>query len=462
MSTEVSKYLIAGAVAFGCDITFLYFCTDVLGLHYLVSNAIGYLVGVIVAYLLNVNWVFADRVYVNRQLEFLLFNVIVFAGLLLSELLMLLFVEVAGIGYLLAKVYSSAFVMVFNFVGKKVVLFHAPELAPVAHASGPRACCNCGFESPAYQGTGQSFDSAPGAQVESFNLVRCARCGLVSTSMDSIRELADYYPESYYGGGTAKFLGIIEQLLQFGARLRARRILRVWNRAAAIRRSPRVLDVGCGRAILLRSLQAYGADVLGLERAEFPLDHSSRDIVEVKTLAELAGEGREFDVGILWHVLEHLESPDATLDGLSRCLSDTGVLVLVVPNYASFQRRLFGPYWFHLDLPRHLVHIESDWLVQRLRDRGFELVRQSHFDLVQNVYGFIQSAMNVCFPSRPNAYYVALKQSTGLGRERVFALLSWSALALFLFPFACIELLVSSLFNRGATVQLYAQRSKTL
>jgi putative flippase GtrA len=229
MNSEVTKYLVAGSLAFSSDITVLYLCTDHLGLHYLVSNILGYSTGVLVAYLLNVNWVFSERIYSNRQLEFLLFNLIVFSGLLISELTMSLMVELAGIGYLAAKVFSSGFVMVSNYVGKKVFLFHAPELATTSLQKNNVRCSNCGLNTASYHSTAQAFDAGGDAASSTFDLTKCTNCALLSTSMDSGQDITRFYPKSYYGDGTDKFVSVIERFLRLAASIRARRITQVWD-----------------------------------------------------------------------------------------------------------------------------------------------------------------------------------------------------------------------------------------
>lgn len=459
MNSVIYKYLVAGSLAFSADISILYLCTEMLGVHYLVSNLYGYCAGVLVAYVLNANWVFTERVYADRRKEFLLFNVIVITGLLISEIMMSLFVEIAGLGYLTAKVVSSGFVMVSNFVGKKIFLFHSPTMDGSTPVDSPNTCPNCGEKSAFYESTRQGFDAITHGSTSSFDLLKCTSCLLTSTSMESVPSLSEYYPESYYGGGSGKFLRAIEFFLKLMAVSKGGRILKIWSKHFARNSgNVRILDVGCGRAILLRALQRAGAEVTGLERPEFPLDKTCAEIVELKSLAELSTENREFDIGILWHVLEHIDSPSSALRDLSSNLSKTGMLVVAVPNFSSLQSRIFGPYWFHLDLPRHLVHIESEWLINAIEALGYEIVKQSHFDLLQNTYGFIQSAMNLCFPSHPNAYYLALKQGEELSWERIKSVACWSMFAMCLLPFALIELVVSTFKQQGATVQIQAVR----
>jgi putative flippase GtrA len=99
--------VIVGALAFACDITMLYLCTDILGWHYLLSNVVSYGTGLVVSYWLNITWVFSYRRLAMRSwLEFLLFTLIVLLGLGISEALMALLVEVAELHYLVSKVLS--------------------------------------------------------------------------------------------------------------------------------------------------------------------------------------------------------------------------------------------------------------------------------------------------------------------------------------------------------------------
>ena len=129
MNNEILKYIISGGLAFLVDFAILYMCTEYLAMHYLVSNIFGYFGGLAVAYVLNTQWVFSYRRYQKTWLEFLIFNVIVIAGLGLSEGMMAVLVGASGVYYLYAKVVSSLFVAVFNYTAKKFILFHPTPTA---------------------------------------------------------------------------------------------------------------------------------------------------------------------------------------------------------------------------------------------------------------------------------------------------------------------------------------------
>ena len=77
-----------------------------------------------------------------------------------------------------------------------------------------------------------------------------------------------------------------------------------------------------------------------------------------------------------------------------------------MPNLSSWQARLFGRHWQHLDVPRHLYHFTPGTLARLLIDAGFQIVRSSTVALEYDLFGVIQSALNkIC--SKPNVLFVA-------------------------------------------------------
>ena len=56
-----------------------------------------------------------------------------------------------------------------------------------------------------------------------------------------------------------------------------------------------------------------------------------------------------------------------------------GVFQMTVPNWTSWQSRLTGPAWLHLDVPRHLYHFTPPTLARLLNDNGFAIEKQTRF-----------------------------------------------------------------------------------
>jgi hypothetical protein len=85
------------------------------------------------------------------------------------------------------------------------------------------------------------------------------------------------------------------------------------------------------------------------------------------------GEALEgpFDAVTFNHSLEHVAEPIDDLVHARRLLCDGGIVTVSVPNFGSWQRRRFGTYWFHLDLPRHRSHFTPAGLERLFRRAEF-------------------------------------------------------------------------------------------
>jgi putative flippase GtrA len=122
---------VAGLVAFTVDYSVLLAATELADIHYLISNVMGYSCGLLVAYTLNIRWVFKYRKFSHTTLiEFSIFFLIVVVGLAISELVIYLLVEHTALAYHLAKIVSVAAVFMFNYIAKKRFLFSKREMTP--------------------------------------------------------------------------------------------------------------------------------------------------------------------------------------------------------------------------------------------------------------------------------------------------------------------------------------------
>ncbi|MBN8454606.1 GtrA family protein [Accumulibacter sp.] len=104
------RYGMVGGLAFVVDFASLWVLTEGVGLHYLVSASLAFLLGLITNYVLCIAWIFAFRAVRSRAQEFTIFGLIGVAGLLLSNFLLLLFTELAGFHYLVSKGAAAAII----------------------------------------------------------------------------------------------------------------------------------------------------------------------------------------------------------------------------------------------------------------------------------------------------------------------------------------------------------------
>ena len=152
----------------------------------------------------------------------------------------------------------------------------------------------------------------------------------------------------------------------------------------------RAIELGCGRGDFLVRLQQAGWQPVGVDLVprSVELGRSRGLDVRLGTLADLTSDGEAAAV-FGWMVLEHTPDPAAVLADAARLLGPGGFLALSVPDFAAWDRRLFGRWWRGLELPRHLQHFTPATLRRALGEAGFEQVvvvhQRSAFNLVSSV-----------------------------------------------------------------------------
>jgi putative flippase GtrA len=120
---QLIRYVIVGAVAFLIDFSALYILTEFFGIFYLVSAAIGFILGLLVNYFLSVSWVFNNRKLENRKFEFGIFAIIGMVGLVLNEVFIWFFTQDLLIFYLYSKILAGVVILLWNFFARKFMLF---------------------------------------------------------------------------------------------------------------------------------------------------------------------------------------------------------------------------------------------------------------------------------------------------------------------------------------------------
>ena len=123
------KFGVVGVIAFFIDYGLLAFCTEILGINYLVSATIGFTVSVIFNYIASMRYVFTHKEDMSRRREFIIFVVLSVIGLGINNGLMWGGVELIGWpewlsehAYLIVKIFATAVVMIWNFVTRKIFL----------------------------------------------------------------------------------------------------------------------------------------------------------------------------------------------------------------------------------------------------------------------------------------------------------------------------------------------------
>ena len=119
---QIMRFGIVGVIAFVIDYAVLLLLTEVVGIHYLVSSAVAFLVSVIFNYILSVAFVFETDKSRSKGVQFALFALMSAGGLGINQLMMWLLSDIMFIPYQLSKFLATAVVMVYNFVTRKLFL----------------------------------------------------------------------------------------------------------------------------------------------------------------------------------------------------------------------------------------------------------------------------------------------------------------------------------------------------
>jgi len=248
-------------------------------------------------------------------------------------------------------------------------------------------------------------------------LARCSRCGLVYTCTQAA-DISSVYVQTYYTHQPIRWTPGRGQMLRALALHRfcgyplpgnlAERIPRGLIATASLVLTPIkgywrtippaipagvILDVGCGNGLYLARLCALGWSVHGLEPDAQAYAHVRGSLgldVVCGTIENNPWPDNSFDVITFWHSLEHMARPVDALQAAYALLRPGGLLMMDVPNWDSLQRRIFGQYWFHLDLPRHLVHFSSHSLAFCLTAAGFSSIRVSAVPSAVGVTGSLE------------------------------------------------------------------------
>lgn len=218
---------------------------------------------------------------------------------------------------------------------------------------------------------------------EPFKVVKCKSCGLVYTNPQPERKtIEEHYQKEYYK--------------QWMENQMERRIPMWKKRLKEImkdKKNAKLLDVGCGIGTFLKLAREEGFETYGTEISEYACKYV-KDNLKINVfrgnLEEANFPTAFFDVVTVWHTLEHIPDPKATLEEISRILKGNGLLVVATPNLNNYITRIL-----YLLAKRkklilfsnrakewHLFHFSIPILTSMLKETGYNIIK-TDLDLVQ-------------------------------------------------------------------------------
>jgi SAM-dependent methyltransferase len=310
--------------------------------------------------------------------------------------------------------------------------------------AGPCAICGADVWRPHFQGL---IDHLTG---ERFDVERCGGCAVLATRPPPpADQVGRFYPPRYRGNRHAFTGGLRDALRRRAVEARFPKGFR-----------GRLLDVGCGSGAFARHMRARGWDVAATEIDAGTVERLRADGIDAKLPAEADATGfagGPFNAVTCWHVMEHVEHPAALARWVATQLAPGGVFQATVPNVASWQARLFGRRWMHLDVPRHRHHFTPATFQSLLGASGLTVEGRANVALEYDWFGVIQTALDVAC-SRPNVLFDRLTSAPEAGRASALDMAVSAALAGPLAAVALPPLVVGWAVGDGATLTLTCRR----
>ena len=244
-----------------------------------------------------------------------------------------------------------------------------------------RKCPVCSSENKEIIFT-QTFNEILGISLDKFeqNIVICKDCGMIyTTPFITDEELNSYYSkmsnyehtqyeDNYSTEDKNKSKRQFEYIKKF------------------IKNHKKVLEIGCATGYLLSLFKQDGFDVFGLEPSakNKQIAKENYDVeIETRFLDKDGLDGREFDIVILSHVVEHLKYPADIFKNIRNILSNNGLLFIETPDIDQFDE--MDLYQFSFE---HINYFNLCSTKNLLQGCAFELVDSTIFQNGKNVAPF--------------------------------------------------------------------------
>lgn len=182
---------------------------------------------------------------------------------------------------------------------------------------------------------------------KSYQLVRCPSCLLVwLENPPEPVQMGEHYGPDYdrsvaaAGDAPERWRGRVAEIARYKS-------------------SGSLLDLGCSSGAFLGAMKSPSWKLYGIEMSAAVArraESSTGAQIFVGDILDAPFAAESFDVITCFHVFEHLYEPQAVLRKAAEWLKPGGIFYAMMPNIDSAGARIFGSYWYALELPRHLFH----------------------------------------------------------------------------------------------------------
>ncbi|MFH1311011.1 MAG: glycosyltransferase family 2 protein [Nanoarchaeota archaeon] len=120
---EFFKFAFIGGIGTLFNIVILYLLTEKVGIYYMFSAVISFIIAMTSNFILNKIWTFKENIKLNVGKKYVQFGLVSISALLVNLFFLYIFTEVLGIYYIISQILAIGMALIINFFGNKIWTF---------------------------------------------------------------------------------------------------------------------------------------------------------------------------------------------------------------------------------------------------------------------------------------------------------------------------------------------------
>lgn len=184
-------------------------------------------------------------------------------------------------------------------------------------------------------------------------------------------DLNKYYESEEYQSHSDDNSGLFNYIYQTVKQYSFKKKLSLFNTNKS---EKKLLDIGAGTGEFLKFCEEYGWNVNGVEPSKKARTIAKEKRIELYEKLNYYSK-QSFDVITMWHVLEHVPNLFEEISQIKKILKEDGTLIIAVPNFKSFDAKLYKEHWAAFDVPRHLWHFSQNAINSIFNQYDLEVVK---------------------------------------------------------------------------------------
>jgi len=175
-----------------------------------------------------------------------------------------------------------------------------------------------------------------------------------------------------------------------------------------VNNNAKIVEIGCGKGLLLNELKNVPFDVTGIEISKSACKYLKTKGVNVYNAEFPSFEiDNKYDLVIASHVLEHVENTDEFIKKVKEILKIDGYVLFIQTNWKGLMPRLKRGSWYGWVMEQHYWHFTTMGMINYLEKYNFELKKLEYTSLEHN--NSLLSVLGEFIPGFGDQFHLLMK-----------------------------------------------------